>query len=143
LCRLPAVPVCEIAEGETIERQLYFKANHIELVLGAAGLTDSPIDQAPAAVAGAIERTARSIGAPFQTAADLRIDAEKEVDKIIDRVKATNQAGGLHQLNKAYKIYRQQQIDRAERAISYNRYLEEKYTLRIIRSVASVGRMVA
>ena len=45
-----------------------------------------------------LNATARSMGAPFQTAAALRADAEKEVDKIVARVEATSQAGGLRQL---------------------------------------------
>jgi hypothetical protein len=130
------------APGETIAQLYYFKRSHLELVLGAAGLADGPINQPPDAVAALIEKTARSMGAPFQTAAELRADAEKEVDKIVDRVQATNQAGGLRELNRSYKAYRQQQIARAERAQGYSKYLEEHYTIGIVRSVASVGRMI-
>jgi hypothetical protein len=88
----------EPAPGEKIERQYYFKASHIELVLGAAGLTDGPIDQPPATIAALVERTARSMQAPFQTAAELRADAEKEVAKIIARVEATKPAAGCESL---------------------------------------------
>jgi hypothetical protein len=51
------------APGETIARY-FFKPSHIDLVLGAAGLADGPIDKAPAAVAGLIEKTAATMGAP-------------------------------------------------------------------------------
>jgi hypothetical protein len=77
-------------------------------------------------------------GAPFQTAAALRADAEKEVDKIVARVEATSQAGGLRQLNRSYKAYRAQQIAKAERAQPYSKFLEERYTAKIVRSVAAV-----
>ena len=62
--------------------------------------------------------------------------------EIVARVAASNQAGGLKQINRQYKAYRQQQIARAERAQGYQRYLEEKYTVGIVRSVARVGRMI-
>ena len=85
-----------------------------------------------------LNATARSMGAPFQTAAALRADAEKEVDKIVARVEATSQAGGLRQLNRSYKAYRAQQIAKAERAQPYSKFLEERYTAKIVRSVAAV-----
>jgi hypothetical protein len=84
----------EIAPGEKTKHRLYFKANHVELVLSAAGLTDAPIPQPPDAVAGKLQLAAKSVGAPFQTLDALQADAEIEVDKIIARVEATNQAGG-------------------------------------------------
>jgi hypothetical protein len=127
--------------GETIA-QYYFKPSHIDLVLGAAGLANGPIDDEPAAVAVLLETTARAMHAPYETEPEIRAAAEKEVGKILARVDATNQAGGLRQLNKAYKAYRQGQIDKAERAVPYSKFLEEKYTIGIVRSVASVGRMI-
>jgi hypothetical protein len=152
---LPFVPVaivadgrrCRIrtgepAEGEKIAHLYYFKPSHIELVLGAAGLGDGPIDEEPAAVAARLVSAARSIGAPFQTPDELRADAEQEVDKILAKVDATNASGGLRELNKAYKAYRLAQIDKAERAVGYHTFIEQKYTIGIVRSVAAVGRMI-
>jgi hypothetical protein len=48
-----------------------------------------------AALADTIERTAAMLGAPLQTAAGLRAEAERQVDKIVAKVAASNQAGGL------------------------------------------------
>src|SRR5258706_12327099 len=105
-CRLPrsrswrfpaadAVLRLAIAPGEAIAQQYYFKRSHIELVLGAAGLTDSPINQSPDAVAALIERTARSMHAPYETEPEIRAAAKVEDDKILAKVEATNQAAGL------------------------------------------------
>ena len=132
----------EPAPGEKIAQRYYFKPLHIELVLGAAGVGDRPIDQPPDAVATVIRRTVRSLGAPFQTEPELRADAEQEVDKILAKVEATNASGGLRELNRSYKAYRQRQIARAERAVPYSKFIEERYTVSIVRSVASVGRMI-
>jgi hypothetical protein len=132
----------EPAPGEKIEHRFYFKPLHIELLLGAAGLTDAPIDQPPDAVAALIEKTAKSMGAPYETGAELRAAAEKQVAEILERVNATNQAGGLRQLNRQYKLYRQGQIDKAERAIGYAAYIEQKYTIGIVRSIAATARSV-
>jgi hypothetical protein len=41
----------------------YFKPSHVDLVLGAAGLADGPIDEPPAVVAALIEKTAAAMGA--------------------------------------------------------------------------------
>ena len=146
--RYPAIAVAgssrplSCAPGEKTIAKYYFKPSHIELVLGAAGLGCDPIDQPPAAVAALIERTAKSMRAPYETEPEIRAAAEIEVDKILARVAATNQAGGLSALNKAYKAYRMGQINRAERAIGYHAFIEAKYTLGIVRSVAAVGRMI-
>ena len=75
---LPFVPVAIVAVpgggsrieiGGTSAPTLYFKQSHLELVLGAAGL-GRPIDQRPDAVAALIERTARSMQAPYDTGRD-------------------------------------------------------------------------
>jgi hypothetical protein len=92
-------------------------------VLGAAGLADGPIDQPPAAVAALIERTARSMGAPHtRRPPEIRAAAEIQVAEIVARVKASNQAGGLKQVNRSYKAYRQAQIAKAEKATSYAKF---------------------
>ena len=133
----------ETAPGETVAATYYLKPLHVELLLTAAGLTDGPTDQAPDIVAARLEKTARTMHAPYESETELRAVAEKQVDEIQERVRATNQAGGLSALNKAYKQYRAHQIDNAQRAIGYNAYIEQHYTIGIVRSVASVGRMIA
>jgi hypothetical protein len=54
----------------------------------------------------------------------------------------TNQAGGLKQINKQYKAYRQAQIARAEKAVPYSKFLELRYTVSIVRNVAATGRAI-
>lgn len=82
------------------------------------------------------------MGAPFQTAAQLRVDAEKEVDKIVEKVAASNQSGGLREINKQYRAYRLAQVAKAEKATSYAAFIEQHYTISIVRSVAAVGKMM-
>src|SRR5260370_41999594 len=94
-CRIETV--AQFAPGETIERRLYFKPSHVELVLGAAGLADGPIDQPPDAVAALIERAARSMGAPYETEAEIRAAAKIQVAEIVAKVDAMRQADGLKQ----------------------------------------------
>ena len=133
---------CRIEVGGTSAPTFYFKQSHLDLLLGAAGLGDGPIDAAPDAVAARLEKAARAMHAPYETAAEIRAAAEKQVAAIIARVDATNQAGGLRELNRQYKAYRQGQIAKAERAVQYRTFLEQRYTVGIVRSVASVGRMI-
>jgi hypothetical protein len=134
---------CRIEVGGPSSPAIYFKLTHIELVLGAAGLRCGPIDDVePDAVAARLKKAARTMGAPFQTAAELRADAEKEVDKIVERVRATGQAGGLSAYNKAYRQYRLGQIAKAEPAVSHGTFIERNYTVTIVRQVAMTGRMI-
>jgi Na+/proline symporter len=58
------------------------------------------------------------------------------------RVEATNQAGGLREINKQYRAYRLAQVAKAERATSYAAFVEQRYTVTIVRSVASMSRMI-
>jgi hypothetical protein len=131
----------EPAPGETTIARYFFKPLHIELVLGAAGLADSPIDDAPAAVAALIERTARRMGAPYETESEIRAAAKIQVAEIVARVEASNQAGGLKQVNAQYKRYRQAQIARAEKALPYSKFIEP-FIATIVRGVAMSGRMI-
>jgi hypothetical protein len=95
----------EPGPGEAIERRLYFKPSHAELVLTTISL-DGWTDQQPAAVAALVERTATTLGAPF---GELRRAAEEAVAEITARVDAMRQNGALKQVNAEYKRYRTQQ----------------------------------
>ena len=132
----------ELAPGEKAFATYYVKPLHVELLLGGAGLGDGPIDEEPAAVATRLEKAARSLHAPYETEQEIKAAAERQVAEIVARVEATNQAGGLSAYNKAYKRYRQGQIDKAERAMGYNQFIEEKYTIPIVRNIASTARAV-
>jgi hypothetical protein len=132
----------EIAPGETTIARYFFKPLHIELLLGAAGLNDAPINQSPDSVAALLEKAARSIGPPYETDVEIRAAAERQVDAIVERVKASNQSGGLKEWNAAYKQYRQAQIAKCEKAIPYSAYLQRVVIARMVRDVATTGRMV-
>lgn len=73
----------EPAPGEKLKRQFYFKASHIELVLGAAGLTDSPVDQPPDAIAARLEKTARRLHAPYDLIPEIVV-LKGEIETCID-----------------------------------------------------------
>jgi hypothetical protein len=124
----------EPGPGETIEDSLYFKPSHAELVLGTIDL-DGWTDQAPAAVVALIERAACSLGAPHHTLAELRKAAEAAVAEITARVDAGRQNGDLKQVNRQYKIYRQQQIAKAEKAMPYAAHLAA-FTRSLVEKVA-------
>jgi len=147
---LPFAPVaivaagggCRIEVGGTSKPAFYFKLTHIELVLGAAGLSCGPVDQPPDAVAARLEKAARAMGAPFQTAAEIRKAAGQEVDKIVAHVQVAGLVGELKEINKQYRAYRLAQVAKAERALSYSAFLERRYTVGIVKEVAAVGRMI-
>ncbi|WP_426442028.1 hypothetical protein [Bradyrhizobium genosp. P] len=132
---------CRVETGAPGEIRYFFKPSHLDLVLGAAGLGTDPIDEAPAAVAELIERTAAAIGAPFNTAAEIRAAAAVEVEKVTARVEAMRQAGGLKQVNAEYKAYRQAQVAKAEKATPYAVFLA-RFTAGLVRDVATMGRAI-
>jgi hypothetical protein len=132
----------EPAPGEKIKHRYFFKPLHVELLLNAASLSDDPIDQAPAAVAELIERTARRMHAPYETEREIRAAAERQVDEMTARVEASNQSGGLKHWNTRYRQYRLEQVSRAERAIPFSAFLEQFVITPTVRNVAATGRMV-
>jgi hypothetical protein len=130
----------EIAPGEKIKHQFFFRPSHAELVHLTIGL-DGWIDQQPAALAALIERTAANLGAPYSSPDELRRAAEVQVAEITARVKASNQAGGLKQINRQYKAYRQAQMAKAEKAVPYAKFIEP-FVATMVRQVAATGRMI-
>jgi hypothetical protein len=129
------------ASGDAVATY-WFKQSHIELLLGAAGLPEGrPIDQSPVAVAALIRRTAAAMGAPYETKAEIMAAAEKQVDAVLERVRASNQAGGMKLINRQFKAYRQAQLAKAEPAVGYQKYIEP-FVMTMLRQVAMTGRMV-
>jgi hypothetical protein len=124
----------EPAPGETIERRFYFKPSHAELMLSTIDL-EGWTDQQPAAVTAQIERAAAMLGAPHYALAELRKSAEEVVDEVQTRVDVGRQNGDLKQVNKQYKMYRQKQIAKAEKAMPYAKFLE-RFTASIVRDMA-------
>jgi hypothetical protein len=131
----------EPGPGETIERRLYFKPSHAELVISTIDLLEGWTDQAPAAVAASIEQAAATLGAPVHALGELRQAAEEAVAEVTARVDAGRQNGDLKQVNRQYKLYRQQQIAKAEKAMPYAKFLE-RFTASIVRDVAMNGRTI-
>jgi hypothetical protein len=102
------------------------------------GLSGKPA----AALADAIERTAATLGAPYQTPDELRRAAEQAVAEITARVRIANQQGLMKRVNAEYRAYRQGQIEKREPAVPYSAYIE-RFTADLVRDVAiSAGRMI-
>ena len=131
---------CRIETGGTSTPAFYFKPSHAELVLSTIDLQGCT-DQPAAAVAALIEQTAASLGAPFQTLAELQEAAAEAVAGIVARVDAMRQNGGLKQVNAEYKRHRQRQVAKAEKATPYAVFLQ-RFTTSIVRDVAMTGRMI-
>lgn len=90
----------EIAPGEKIKWQFYFKPSHTELMtIDKEGLSGKPAG----AVAALIEQAAAKLGAPYQTPDELRRVTEIQGAEITARVMASNQSGGLKQWHTRYK----------------------------------------
>jgi hypothetical protein len=132
----------EPAAGETIKHQFYFRPLHIELVLGAAALSDGLIKLPADAVAARIELAAATLGAPCHTLEQLRKFAAPQVAEIVVRVKASGRRGKLKSWNSRYRIYRLERTARCEAAIDYWSFLELKVVLPTVRNIAAMGRTV-
>jgi hypothetical protein len=126
----------EVAPGETITQQFYFRPTHVEVVLNAAGLTDTPTDQAPRTVAALIGQAAVAMGAGFQTRAQLRKAAAEAVNEIVARTRVASQNGDLKQVNRQYKAYRLSQTARGLKATSYAKFVEG-FTATVVREAAA------
>jgi hypothetical protein len=92
----------------------------------------------PAAVVALIELAAATLGARYQTLSDLQEAAQEAVAEVTARIDAGRQNGDLKQVNRQYKLYRQQQIAKAEKAMPYSKFLE-RFTASIVRDVAING----
>jgi hypothetical protein len=110
----------------------FAKPAHAELVLigvqndihdAGAAHSDGWIDLSARKVRDLVINVAAALGARWRTAAELRTDASKAVEEIIMSVEASRQSGGLAKVNTSYKIYRQQQIAKGEKAIPYSAHL--------------------
>jgi hypothetical protein len=124
----------EPGPGETIERQLYFKPSHAELVLSKIDL-EGWTNEPAAAVVASIVSAATMLGAPHYALADLRKVAAAVVAEVVARVEAGRQNGDLKLVNRQYKIYRLAQVAKGERAIPYAKFME-RWTAGLVRDVA-------
>jgi hypothetical protein len=141
LCRIHTDGDGEIPPGEPVACRYFFKPSHAELVLATIG-QDGMSGQPVATLAGAIEQTAATLGAGWQTPDTLRKGAAEQVDEIVERVKAAGLSGRLKMWNKRYKQYRVAQLEKSEPAIPYASYIERAVTLPTVKQLAMTGRTV-
>lgn len=104
-----------------LETLWFSKLQHAEMVL--AQCPEGWVAIPPAALRDEVVNAAAVLGAPFRTAAEVEIEASKVVAEIIAQVETRRQNGGLAKVNRDYKIYRQTQIARGLKAISYSEHL--------------------
>jgi hypothetical protein len=129
----------DLAPGEPVAQRYFFKSSHVDLLLATIG-QDGLSGRSAAALADAIVQAAASIGAPYRSPAQVRKGAELAVAEIVARVRLANQTGDLRQVNRSYKLYRQQQAEKGEMATSYAAYIEP-FIMTMVKQVA--GRMIA
>ena len=123
--------------AERVHMRLRFKASHWDVVLSIIG-DDGWRAMAPAELVDLITNAADGLGAPYQTEAEIAIAAEKAVALVLRKVDSLNSSGALKELNTRYKIYRQQQIAKAEKAEPYASFLH-RFTASMVREVAGVA----
>jgi hypothetical protein len=81
------------------------------------------VDMPARAVRDHVVNVAAGLGASWRTATEVRADASHAVAEIIVQVEQQRRAGGLAQVNAQYKIYRQGQVARGEKAAPYSVHL--------------------
>lgn len=111
----------------------FAKPAHAELVLMncrddfaslGALRPDDWIDLSARTVRDYVVNIASLLGAAWRSEAEMRAGASIVVAEIIAEVEASRQSGGLAQVNTAYKIYRQQQTAKGEKAVPYSAHLD-------------------
>jgi hypothetical protein len=130
----------DLVPGEPVAHRYLFKSSHVDLLLATIG-QDGLSGQPAAALAELVVQAAASIGAPYQSPAQIRKGAELAVAEITERVRIANQSGGMKLINKKYRQYRLAQVAKAEEALPYSKFIEP-YLMQILRQIAAAGRMV-
>jgi hypothetical protein len=110
----------------------FSKAAHAELVvmnchddflaLGAER-PDGVIGLSARAVRDHVINVAAGLGASWRTIAEMKADALIAVEEIIEHVEHQRRIGGLAKVNASYKIYRQAQTAKGEKAVPYASHL--------------------
>lgn len=110
----------------------FAKPSHADLVLmncrddfASLGAIDRQgwIDLSARTVRDHVVNVASGLGAVWRSEAELRADASNAVEEIIANVEAQRRTGGLARVNAAYKIYRQRQTAKNEKAMPYAAHL--------------------
>lgn len=117
---------------DLFDKLWFAKPAHAELVLmrcrddfrdiGAAR-PEGWIDLSAREVRDHLVNTAAALGASWRTEAEVMLDASYAVAEIITHVEDMRQSGGLAQVNAAYKVYRQAQVAKGEKAKPYSAHL--------------------
>jgi hypothetical protein len=119
-------------ETDTAAAIWFAKPGHADLVLmncrddfTALGAVDPQgwIDLSARTVRDHVINVAALLGATWRSDVEMRADASNAVAEIIATVEAQRRNGGLAQVNAAYKIYRQRQAARNEKALPYSMHL--------------------
>lgn len=115
--------VCLGPPGDDVPFETFWfaKKQHAELVL--AQCPEGWCALMPAALRDEVINAAAALGAAFRTAAEVEADASKAVEEIIMQVENRRQNGDLAKVNRDYKIYRQAQVARGLKAVSYSTHL--------------------
>jgi hypothetical protein len=105
---------------ELFDTLWFAKAAHAELVLMNCPQSST---LPPASLRDEVINIAATLGASWRTTTELEADASNAVAEIIECVEAMRQSGGLAQVNAQYKIYRQAQVAKGQKAIPYSEHL--------------------
>jgi hypothetical protein len=125
----------DLARGEPVAHRYLFKSSHVDLLLatiGPEGLSGKPATT----LAELVVQAAASIGAPYQSPAQVRKGAELAVAAITERIRIANQSGGMKLINREYRAYRQQQLAKGEMATSYAAFIEPFVATMVKRAAA-------
>jgi hypothetical protein len=103
----------------------FSKPAHAEFVLAncCQGYHEGWFDLPAREVRDRVINVAAVIGARWRSSAELQADASNAVAEIIEHVEHQRQIGGLCKVNASYKIYRQQQAAKGEKAMPYAAHL--------------------
>lgn len=130
--------------ADAIDALWFRKVAHAELVamtclddlqaLAAIG-PDGWINLASETTRGFVVAAADRLGADWRTDAQVRADARFEVDKVLMAIDVRKRTGGLHEVNRAYRVKRLAARAAGDKISSYNNYIAE--------FVASLVRLAA
>ena len=135
-------------QGLTVSTSGWFWPTHADLIVNECrselrrdGLVSDGgwIDLEADALADRLYAVAARFGATWITTEDLMRDAEANVAFVLQMIDALNQSGGLKELNRSYKAYRQKSITAGRGAARYHVYLAN-FTTEIVRLAAINAR---
>lgn len=121
------------ADFEVFDTLWFAKHHHAELVLTQC--PDDPIHRPAGTVRDDVVNVAAMLGARWRTGAEVEALAANAVAEVIAEVERQRRNGGLAQVNRSYKIYRQQQAAKGAKAAPYSTHLMA-FTLSLVKLAA-------